>query len=154
MILFRHATSRTAEWSNRHENQSGDRKGSIKRLHLLACITRLLFLSQVGNAYAAGPYDGEWNGSATAAVVGQCKPANVALIVLDDLAWGKATFDLDARNINGRVRPEGTFGGTIGFQHLTGKFVADKFEGTFRSFDCTWNLVLRRSRQPATSRRP
>ena len=54
-------------------------------------------------------------------------------------------FGADARNINGTVRPDGTFGGTIGFQHLVGKFNEDKFEGAFQSFDCAWTLILKRA---------
>jgi hypothetical protein len=41
-------------------------------------------------------------------------------------------------------------GATIGFQHLTGKFAEDRFEGTFRSFDCAWSMILRRSPAPRT----
>ncbi len=33
-----------------------------------------------------------------------------------------------------RAWEDGTFGATIGFQHLTGKFIEDEFEGTFKKF--------------------
>ena len=114
-----------------------------KRLHLMAAIANVLFLSC--NASAADPYDGQWNGSATAAQGNRCKAANVTVTVLAQEAIGEAKFGADARNISGTVRPDGTFGGTIGFQHLVGKFNKDKFEGTFRSFDCAWTLILKRS---------
>jgi hypothetical protein len=74
------------------------------------------------------------------------KSANVTLTVRGSEAIGQAKFDLDARNIAGTVRPDGTFGGTIGFLHLTGRFVEHNFEGAFQSFDCAWIIILKRSR--------
>ena len=118
-----------------------------KRLHLIAAIANVLLVSC--NASAADPYDGQWNGSATAAQGSRCKAANVTVTVLAQEAIGEAKFGADARNINGTVRPDGTFGGTIGFQHLVGKFNEDKFEGAFQSFDCAWTLILKRSRPRA-----
>jgi len=116
-----------------------------KRLHLIAAIANVLLLSSFCNASAADPYDGQWHGSATAAQGGRCKAANVTVTVLGQEAIGEAKFGADARNINGTVRPDGTFGGTIGFQHLVGKFNEDKFEGAFQSFDCAWTLILKRA---------
>ena len=125
-----------------------------KRLHLIAAIAKVLLLSSFCNASAADPYDGQWNGSATAAQDSRCKAANVKaanviVTVLGQEAIGEAKFGADARNISGTVRPDGTFGGTIGFQHLVGKFSEDKFEGTFQSFNCAWTLILKRSRPGA-----
>ena len=77
-------------------------------------------------------YDGQWNGSATAES-GRCKPAVVTLTVLDRTVEGQARFELDTHNIHGTVSADGAFGATIGFQHLTGNFIEDVFEGTFRS---------------------
>ena len=122
---------------------------SKKRLRLIAAIANVLLLSSFCNASAADPYDGQWNGSATAAQGGRCKDANVTVTVLGQEAIGEANFGADARNINGTVRPDGTFGGTIGFQHLVGKFNEDKFEGAFQSFDCAWTLILKRGRPRA-----
>ena len=119
------------------------------RLHLIASIANVLLLSSSCNASAADPYDGQWTGSATAAQGGRCKAANVTVTVLGQEAIGEAKFGADARNINGTVRPDGTFGGTIGFQHLVGKFSEDKFEGAFQSFDCAWTLILKRGRPRA-----
>jgi hypothetical protein len=133
--------------SDRHGNHwSCTNKSSIKRVLLVASIANMLFSSNIGNVYAAGPYDGEWNGSATAVKNGRCKSANVTLTVRGSEAIGQAKFDLDARNIAGTVRPDGTFGGTIGFLHLTGRFVEHNFEGAFQSFDCAWIMILKRSR--------
>ena len=120
-----------------------------RRLHLIAAIANVLLLSSSCNASAADPYDGQWNGSATAAQDSRCKAANVSVTVLGQEVIGEAKFGADARNINGTVRPDGTFGGTIGFQHLVGKFNEDKFEGAFQSFDCAWTLILKRGRPRA-----
>jgi hypothetical protein len=124
-------------------------KRSMRRLLLVASIASVLFSSNFGNAYAAGPYDGEWNGSARVVKNGRCRPANVMLTVLGSQVVGQAKFDLAVRNIAGTVRPDGTLGGTIGFQHLTGKFIEDKFEGNFQSVECAWIVTLRRT-QPRT----
>jgi hypothetical protein len=126
----------------------------FRSLLLVASIASVLFLSNFGNAHAAEPYDGEWNGSATVVRNGRCRAANVTLTVLGNKALGQAKFGLDARNIAGTVRPDGTFGGTIGFQHLTGKFIEDKFEGSFQSSDCAWSMILRRSRPPTSGTSP
>ena len=117
-----------------------------KHLHLIAAIANVLLLSSFCNASAADPYEGQWNGSATAAQDSRCKTANVTVTIVGQEVIGEAKFGADARNINGTVRPNGTFGGTIGFQRLVGKFNEDKFEGAFQSFDCAWTLILQRSR--------
>jgi hypothetical protein len=125
-------------------------RSSIRGLLLVTSIANLLFLSNFDNVRAAGPYDGEWRGSAMVVKNGRCRSANVTLTVRGNEAIGQAKFDLDARNIAGTVRPDGTFGGTIGFLHLMGRFTEDKFEGTFQSVDCAWIVTLRRT-QPRTS---
>jgi hypothetical protein len=142
--------------SARHgEHRRCTSRGFMERLLLVVSTVSVLFLSNLGNARAAGPYDGEWTGSATATNNGRCKSGSVTLSIIGSQAIGQAKFDVDTRNIHGTVRPDGAFGGTIGFQHLTGQFNDDKFEGTFRSADCAWNLMLRRSRpRTPTSGRP
>jgi hypothetical protein len=36
-------------------------------------------------------------------------------------------------------------GATIGFQPLKGQFTGNEFEATFKSLDCHWEAVLRRT---------
>jgi hypothetical protein len=117
----------------------------VKRLLTVASVSHILFLSQLCEAYAAGRYDGEWTGSATS-TGGRCKPAIVTLIVEGKVVTGQARFERDAANVNGTVWEDGTFGATIGFQHLTGKFIEGEFEGTFESFGCVWNMLLKRTK--------
>ena len=105
----------------------------------------LLFLPQFSNVSAAGPYDGEWTGTATSTGE-RCKPAVVKLTVEGQVVLGQAKFERDAPNINGTVDKEGTFGGTIGFQPIKGQFMRDEFEGAFKGFDCEWKAFLRRTR--------
>jgi hypothetical protein len=116
-----------------------------KRLLYVASVAHLLFLPQLGDACADGAYDGEWNGSATV-TAGRCKPAIVALTVLGKVVIGQARFELSALDIHGTVSADGAFGATIGFQHLTGKFIEGMFEGTFNSFNCEWKMVLKRTK--------
>jgi hypothetical protein len=103
-------------------------------------------LSCLGNAYAADPYDGEWTGSAAPIRHPRCTTAQITLRVSDNVALGEAKFDAGVRNIRGTVHPDGTVGATIGFQHLTGKFVDDRFEGRFEGGECAWTVILRRTR--------
>lgn len=117
----------------------------MKRLLSVASIVYVLLMSQFSDSYATGPYDGEWIGSATS-TGGRCKRASVTLTVVGKVVIGQAKFELDAPNISGTVWEDGTFGATIGFQHLTGKFIRDEFEGTFKSFDCVWKMLLKRTK--------
>ena len=115
----------------------------MKRLPYVASVASLLLSLPFGDA-RAGPYDGQWNGVATV-TSGRCKPAVVTLSVDDSGVEGQARFERDTRNIRGTVLSDGTFGATIGFDHLTGKFVEDIFDGTFKSFNCTYKLTLKRT---------
>ena len=104
-----------------------------KRLHSIAAIANVLLLSSFCNASAADPYDGQWNGSATAAQGSRCKVGNVTVTVLAQEVIGEAKFGADARNINGTVRHVWRHDR---LPHLVGKFNEDKFEGAFQSFEC------------------
>ena len=111
--------------------------------HIVATAAFLLLLLQCTNA--AGPYDGEWTGTATSTGE-RCKPAIVRLTIECQVVLGQTKLERDAPNINGTVDRDGTFGGTIGFQPIRGQFMRDEFEGTFKSFDCEWKALLKRTR--------
>jgi hypothetical protein len=117
----------------------------VKRSIVVASAAHSLFSLQLGDAYAGGPYDGEWTGSATS-TGGRCKPAIVKLTIEGKVVTGQARFDLDAPSINGTVWEDGRFGATIGWQPLTGKFIQDEFEGTFKSSGCIWKMLLKRTK--------
>jgi hypothetical protein len=104
-----------------------------------------LLLPQLNNADATGQYDGEWTGTATSTGE-RCKRASIKLIVEGQIVLGQTKFERDAPNINGTVDEHGVVGATIGFQPLRGQFTGDEFDGTFRSFDCEWKALLRRTR--------
>jgi hypothetical protein len=114
----------------------------MKRLRLFALVASLLLLLQIGDVSADGAFDGVWTGSATSNGR-RCKPATVTLTVQGGVVTGQAKFEIDAPSINGTVFEDGTFGATIGFQRLTGRFTQDKFEGTFKSSYCEWMMLLR-----------
>jgi hypothetical protein len=105
----------------------------------------LLLLPQFNSADAGGPYDGEWTGAA-ASTGERCKRAVVKFIVDGQIVLGQARFELDAPSINGTVDENGGFGATIGFQPFRGQFTRDEFQETFKSFDCEWKALLRRTR--------
>jgi len=112
---------------------------------IVATAAFLLLLPRFNNASAAGPYDGEWTGTATSTGE-RCKPAIVKLTVEGRVVLGQARFERDASNVNGTVDEDGGFGGTIGFQPLRGQFMRDEFEGTFKIFNCEWKALLRRTK--------
>jgi hypothetical protein len=117
----------------------------MNRPLLVATAAWLLLLPQFNNVDAAGPYDGEWTGTATS-TDGQCKRADVKLTVEGHIVLGQARFERGAPNINGTVDEGGAFGATIGFQLFRGKFIRDRFEGTFKIFDCEWKTRLSRTK--------
>jgi hypothetical protein len=118
----------------------------MKRV-LVASVIPMLLLAQLSDGVAAGgsgPFDGKWTGSATSTVE-RCKSAQVTVTVEGTVVVGRAQFANDAPSINGTVRGDGTFGATIGWQPLTGKFSADGFEGMFKNGDCEWKMLLQRA---------
>jgi hypothetical protein len=112
--------------------------------HIVATTAFLLLLSQFNSADAAGPYDGEWTGTATSTGE-RCKQAVVKFTVQGRNVLGQARFERDVPNINGSVGADGAVGATIGFQPLWGRFTGDEFEATFSSFACEWKALLRRA---------
>src|SRR5882762_4955802 len=117
----------------------------MNNLLIVATAAFLLLLPQLNNADAAGPYDGEWSGTATSAGE-RCKQAVVKFTIEGQVVLGQARFGADALNINGTVDEDGAFGATIGFQPLRGQFMRDEFEGAFKSINCEWKALLRRAR--------
>jgi len=100
-------------------------------------------VSPCGGSHAAGPYDGEWNGSATAS---RCSAVGVTLTIAGKVVTGTTILDGETKNINGTVWEDGSFGATIGFQHLTGRFIDDGFEGSFKTSNCVWKVSLKRAK--------
>jgi len=116
----------------------------MKRLRRVASVASLLFLSLAGDA-RADPFDGQWRGSATA-TSGRCRPATVTITVGDKVGIGQVRFQRGTQDIRGTLTKDGAFGATIGFEHLTGNFVRDMFEGSFKADDCVWKMLLKRTK--------
>jgi hypothetical protein len=119
----------------------------MKRLLSVATIACLLLLSRFGDASADGLYDGEWSGFAIS-TGRRCTAAVVTMTVEGTIVLGHAKFEADASNIHGTVWADGAFGATIGFLHLTGKFVENQFSGTFKNSECVWKMFLTRIKLP------
>ena len=83
----------------------------MNNLLIVATAAFLLLLPQFNNADAAGPYDGEWSGTATSAGE-RCKQAVVKFTIEGQVVLGQARFERDAPNINGTVDEDGAFGAT------------------------------------------
>jgi hypothetical protein len=116
----------------------------MKRLRRIASVASLLCLALAGDA-CADPFDGQWDGSATP-TSGRCRLATVTIAVSNKVGLGQVKFPLGPQEIRGTLTDDGGFGATIGFEHLTGTFVRDSFEGTFKSQDCVWKMMLKRRR--------
>jgi hypothetical protein len=116
----------------------------MKRLGRVASVASLLLLSLAGDA-SADPFDGRWDGLATA-TSGRCRPAAVTITVGDKVGIGEVKFQRGTHDIRGTLTKDGAFGATIGFERLTGTFVRDTFEGTFTGDDCIWKIVLKRTK--------
>jgi len=125
-----------------HPRPAGEFIKRMKR-RLVAAATCVLLLSQFGGAYAAGPYDGQWTGTATPNR-GRCKAASVTMSIAGKVVSGEMRLEGGTLEIRGTVWEDGSFGATIGFHHLTGQFRRDAFEGEFDSTDCKWKMQLRR----------
>src|SRR5262245_28114861 len=117
----------------------------MRRWLVVAMGSVLPVLACLQPAPAAGPYDGDWSGSATAAA-GRCRPAVVTLTVEGRAVTGQARFEREASNINGTVNESGHFGATVGFEPMTGQFSGNELVGSFRSFECDWTMALRRAK--------
>ena len=130
---------------NDHPKAAGEFVGRIERLLVVTAVCVLL-LSQFTSSYAAGPFDGEWTGSATPNR-GRCRPAPVTLTVAGKVVTGEVRLERETE-IRGTVWEDGSFGATIGFNQLTGQFSRDTFEGAFETSDCTWKMLLKRKPGP------
>ena len=93
----------------------------MKRLLFVASVAVWMLSLQIGDACAAGPYDGEWSGSATA-TTGRCGPALVTLTVEGKVVTGQARFDRDVANISGTALEHGSVGATNWLSTSHGKF--------------------------------
>ena len=67
----------------------------------------------------------------------------MTLTVAGKVVTGEVRLDRETE-IRGTVWEDGSFGATIGFSQLTGKFNRDAFEGEFEASDCTWKMLLKR----------
>ena len=94
----------------------------------------MLFLA--ANAWAGGPFDGTWTGTATKGSGSGCHPGRAEVTIAD----GKVTGTMERRSgpagIHGTVSADGTLDGRIGNASFAGKFSGDSFEGTYHSTDC------------------
>lgn len=118
----------------------------IERRLVVTAACALLLLSQLPCAYAGGPYDGQWTGSATPNR-GRCRPASVTLTVSGKVVTGEVRLDRETE-IRGTVWEDGSFGATVGFNQLTGQFSRDAFEGEFETSECAWKMLLKRKPGP------
>jgi hypothetical protein len=112
---------------------------------IVATVAFLLLLPEFNNVDAAGPYDGDWTGTATS-ISERCKRAVVKFTVEGRNVSGRARFERGAPKINGTVGADGSVVATVGFLPLWGQFTGDGFEGTLKSFDCEWKAILKRAK--------
>jgi hypothetical protein len=115
---------------------------------LMLAVAPMMLPSSAG---AAGPFDGQWTGTArsTGNTPGHFCPSEVpvTLTVEDDGVSGQIIFAAGAPVIRGRVAAGGGFAGTAGSAALTGKFSQNKFAGSYTNPNgCSVSLGLARAK--------
>jgi len=110
---------------------------------------RLFFLAATllsfNAAHAAGPYDGEWKG--TAVTRPPCNMGEIALSVADNKVSGEARFPRGTPHIAGVVADDGKFDGSVGHWRFTGIFKDDAFSGSFSTVGrCDMTVTLTRAK--------
>ena len=113
----------------------------------------LVLAALIGLAQAAGPYDGQWNGSwgggsnkGRAAVGRGCEKPNGTIEM--EIANGEVRGSSKARaqaRISGTVAPDGSFSGHLGAAEMTGQFSGTHFQGNFDSPKCRFNVTADKS---------
>ena len=94
-------------------------------------------------AFAAGPYDGQWQGSAGRGFYTDervCYAAEVRLTVAAGRLQGTVTgsaYDFGSLSLSGEVAPDGSVTAATNFaEKLAGKFSGDSFTGSLQSKSC------------------
>jgi hypothetical protein len=144
MPRFRPSFSANAPRGLANEGLRANMGFAMNNRFIVTIVAFLMCPPQFSNAKAAGLYDGEWKGTATS-IGGRCKRASIDFTVEDEVVLGHAKYGGAASNISGTVDESGAIGATIGFQFLKGQFRGDKFQATFKSFDCEWEALLTRA---------
>jgi hypothetical protein len=104
----------------------------MKRIVIAAALAVALPL---GLANAAGPFDGQYTGGASA--VGRTCPILTGTVsVVDGKLAGKFSESRYTFNMTGTVAPDGTMTGKWAAYPMTGKFTGGHFEGTYVSKEC------------------
>ena len=110
------------------------------------------FLLFVASASAAGPFDGQWQGTTGRGFYTDervCFTGDVHVTVAAGRLQGKvigSAYDFGTLSLAGEVAPDGTVTGTTNFaEKFAGTFTGDKFAGTLQSKSCgTLSVTLER----------
>ncbi len=113
---------------------------SMKRLGCWAVASTVLFLATP--AWAGGPFDGTWSGSATKSAGSNCHIANALVAIADGNVSGTLQRHSGPIAISGIVGADGSLNGKIGDAPFTGKFSGNSFEGTYHSTECGDRTVV------------
>jgi hypothetical protein len=127
------------------------RKETSMRRALRVLILALAPVMMPGGVGAAGPYDGQWAGTArsTGNTPGHFCPTEgpVTLTIEDGDVSGQIIFSAGAPVIHGRVVANGAVTGTAGTAALAGKFSQGMFEGSYTNpSGCQVSLRLVRAK--------
>ena len=118
-----------------------------------AIIVAFVTLGYAASAGAAGPYDGNWTGSAAGtsqgaggAYSGACVGV-ITATVADNRMRGKIEVGRITAGLGGTIAPDGGFKGLVGSIPFTGKFAGSSFEGSYQSAgNCgTYRVTLKHS---------
>ncbi|HUI17096.1 MAG TPA: hypothetical protein VL244_05480 [Alphaproteobacteria bacterium] len=100
---------------------------SVNRLFGAIALAGLI---TVGSAMAAGPYDGQWSARSNYNNT-HCPGGDFPVTVADNRVTGVYKGMHGSYDLSGAIAADGSFSGSFGRGHLSGKFSGDKGEASF-----------------------
>lgn len=126
------------------------RTGAAWRIASAAIIIAAFPLVAAG---AAGPYDGNWQGSSKGSMGGGCATSSAAAFAVqgdqvtgEDVLSEGSFMPAGRFPIRGTVAGDGTFTGTVDGWAAKGKFSGTAFDGDYEFGPCTMLMHLVRTR--------
>jgi hypothetical protein len=117
-----------------------------------ALVTSILVVAlQSCSAYAAGSYEGTWQGSSKGTLGPGCGTTTAATMVVqgdrvvgEDAISAGSAMPTGRFAIRGNVSTDGAFSGNVGEWGAKGKFAGDTFDGDYEFGSCTMLMHLTR----------
>jgi len=107
------------------------------------------FAALIPPAFAASPFDGQWQGTAEGSGR-NCPSGRVQFSIIDGDALGHASLGEGGGTIRGHVEADGSFHGTLALAArtaaITGSLAGDAFTGSWAYGSCLVKATLSRAK--------